>query len=363
MAAQMVGRGEMPRLAALLAAGTRATLATEAEQVPPIVWTTIATGRGPEAHGIRSTGSRRLVGMRTPVDVAGEGAFARALGSAGDLLRISRPQPATSVLRGVKAVWNVASEKGLRVGVVNWWATWPADPVNGYVVTDRAFFKLEKREPFDREAQPPAAFDRLRGLMVDEPDRPRRLDRFHVAAARLLSADAPTDLEALYLSGLDITTMQQLGEAAAADLATLDARLAAVRDYYRFTDALIGEVAARRAPDQVLVLVGDPGRLPRRAPGPPEGLLVLAGGPVAAGLALGPASERDVAPSILHLLGLPVSQELDGRVLEEALVAGFRSAHPVRRVAAYGMRPRAGPAESAFDREMLEELKSLGYVQ
>jgi hypothetical protein len=35
----------------------------------------------------------------------------------------------------------------------------------------------------------------------------------------------------------------------------------------------------------------------------------------------------------------------------------------VRWVARYGRRPSARPAESRFDREMVEELKSLGYIQ
>src|SRR5262249_5377073 len=46
MAEQMIGRGEMPRLRALLGSGARAVLRAEPEQVPAIVWTTIATGRG-----------------------------------------------------------------------------------------------------------------------------------------------------------------------------------------------------------------------------------------------------------------------------------------------------------------------------
>ena len=89
---------------------------------------------------------------------------------------------------------------------------------------------------------------------------------------------------------------------------------------------------------------------------------MLAGRPVAAA-DLGTASERDVAPTVLHLCGLPVSRELVGRVLEAALRPEFRAAHPVRQVASYGRPPAARPADSAFDREMLEELRSLGYVR
>lgn len=361
MSEQMIARGEMPRLAALAASGARGRLRAEAEQVPAIVWTTIATGRGPEAHGIRSAGARRLAGMRTPVAMSAEGPFARALGAAMDLLRITRAQPPTSVLRGVKAFWNVASEKGLRVGVVNWWATWPADAVNGYLVTDRAFFKLERGEAPDREVHPAEAFDRLKALVPAGEDRARRMDRFHLGAARLLDADRPPDVEAIYLSGLDITTMQQLGDAAAADVATLDARLGALRGYYRFVDGLVGEVADARRPADVVVLVGDPGRLARRAAAA-EGLLVLAGGPVVA-TDLGEVSERDLAPTVLHLAGLPASRELDGRVLEAALSPEFRKARPVRSVPSYGRRAPPRPAESAFDHEMLEELRSLGYVE
>jgi len=361
MAEQLMAHGEMPRLAELRSRGAYARLVAERERVPAIVWTTIATGRGPEAHGIRATGSRRLRGMSTPVDDAGN-PFARALGAATDLLLLSRPQPPTSVLRGVKTFWGIASEKGLRVGIVNWWATWPADSLNGYLVSDRAFFKIERREAPDREVFPPQAFARVAALPSDADDRPRRLDRFALDANHVLAADNPPDISAIYLPGLDITTMQQLGEAASADLATLDNRLAAVRAYYRFIDERIGQAAAELAAEDVLIVVGDPGRLPRQSEGPAEGLLAIAGAAIAPG-ALGSVSERDVAPTVLHLAGLPQSRELSGRVLDAALAPAFRAAHPVRFVASYGSRPRLRPAESAFDREMLDELRSLGYVQ
>jgi hypothetical protein len=364
MAESLIDRGDMPTLAALLQRGAHARLTAEPERVPAIVWTTVATGRGPEAHGIRSARTRRLTGMRTPVNLDGaQSSLASAVASATDLLRLTRPEPPSAVLRSVKAFWNVASDKGLRVGVVNWWATWPADTVNGYLVSDRAAFRLEKGGAPDRDVYPPEAFSELRGLLdADEPETARRLDRFHVAAARVLRDEAPPDLEALYLPGLDIFTMQKMGEAPASDLATLDARLAAVREEYCFTDGLIAEASTDLGPRDVLVLVGDPGRLARGGSHEAEGLLVLAGGPVVAG-DLGTVTERDVAPTVLYLLGLPVSAELDGKLLDAALEQGFRHDHPVRSVATYGRRPTAGPAESAFDQEVLEQLKSLGYIQ
>ncbi len=365
---QLLTRGVLPHLAELRARGAWARLAAEPEQVPAIVWTTIATGRGPEAHGIRAAGVRRLAGMRTPVPQA-ESPLVAALGEAADLLRLTRAQPLTSVLRSAKTFWNVASDKGLRVGVVNWWATWPADALNGYVLADRAVFKLESGAPPDREVYPPEAFEPLRALLpspttsgASASDRARRLDAFTLAAARRLRGDAPPDLEALYLPGLDIVTMQELGGAPMADLASLDRRLETVRAYYAQVDAWIGQAAQDLGPGDVLVLVGDPGRLARSSTAPAEGVLLLTGAPIMA-TDLGRVGSRDVAPTVLHLVGLPVSRELDGHVLEAALSAGFRAAHAPRVVAGYGSRPAGAPAESAFDTQMVEELRSLGYIQ
>ncbi len=364
-AEEMIARGEMPHLRSLLEASAHGALRVEPEQVPAIVWTTIATGRGPAVHGIQSAGARRLPGMTTPVPLADRTPVSRAVGAATDFLRLTRTQPASSVLRGAKAFWNVASEKGLRVLVVNWWATWPADRVNGQIVTDRALLKLEKGGAADRETQPDDLLDRLRPLAAADapPDRARRIDGFAAAVARTLHHGAPAaDLEAVYLPGLDIVTMQQLGDVSpAADVAGLHARMDVVRGHHHYVDELLGALRADMPANGVLVLVGDPGRRARQA-GTAEGIVAIAG-PVAAVGTIPDATERDIAPTILHLLGMPVSDELEGRVLESALSPEFRAAHAVRRVVSYGLRPQGRRRESAFDRDMLEELRSLGYIQ
>jgi Type I phosphodiesterase / nucleotide pyrophosphatase len=357
LALQMAQRGEMPLLARRLASGARARLAPEPERVPVIVWTTIATGRGPEAHGIRAAGARRLAGMTTPVLGLPESRLLSALAATGDLLRLTRTEPPSAVLRTVKAFWNVASEKGLRVGVVNWWATWPAEPVNGYVVSDRTFFRLERGQPFDREVAPAELEASLASMLPATGDLPHRLDLLYATAAARLRMEQAPDLDAVYLPGLDIFTAQEMGEPPS-DLAALDARLSAVRAYYQFLDARIDELLAIAGPGEVALLIADPGRLDRRST---SGLVLAVGGPVQAG-ELGTVSERDLAPTILHLVGLPVSEEMQGRVWAEALTPAFRQAHPVRTVARYGRR-RPAPTASGFDREMLQELRSLGYVQ
>jgi hypothetical protein len=361
MLALLQERGELPRIDALLRRAAHARLQVEPEPVPALVFTTIATGRGPEAHGIRATGTRRLPGMSTDVALPEPGRLGRALVSAADLLRLTREQPVTALLRDEKTAWNVASDAGLRVGIVNWWASWPAEPLRGFVVSDRALFRLERGGAPDREAQPEDALDRLRPLLPAEPDRARRIDRFHFAAARALRGAEPPDLEALYLPGLDIATVQELGEPAGADLASLETRLDAVRAHYRLVDELVGQAEDELGPDDVLVLLGDPGRLARRGARPAEGVLALLGRVVRPG-EMASATERDVAPTLLHLLGLPVSRELQGRVLQDGLDPAFLREHPLRAVASYGRRGARPAAASAFDHQVLEELRSLGYV-
>jgi hypothetical protein len=48
--------------------------------------------------------------------------------------------PVTSRMRGVHALWNIFSAAGKQVGVVGWWATWPAEHVNGVIVSDHTCY-------------------------------------------------------------------------------------------------------------------------------------------------------------------------------------------------------------------------------
>jgi hypothetical protein len=82
------------------------------------------------------------------------------------------------------------------------------------------------------------------------------------------------------------------------------------------------------------------------------------------------ATILDVAPTILHVLGLPLAQDLDGRVLTDALDPAWLAAHPIATVSTY-----AGPAvlldpatreqvtESPADAPMREQLRALGYIE
>jgi predicted AlkP superfamily phosphohydrolase/phosphomutase len=62
-----------------------------------------------------------------------------------------------------------------------------------------------------------------------------------------------------------------------------------------------------------------------------EGFMVAAGPQIRRGAELRGATIVDLAPTLLYLLGLPIPDEMDGRVLEELIDPGTLEARPARR--------------------------------
>ena len=72
----------------------------------------------------------------------------------------------------------------------------------------------------------------------------------------------------------------------------------------------------------------------------------------------------DIAPTVLTLLGLPVPADSDGRVLVEILEPGFLAEHPVTTLPSYDPYfTREGAVAEVDEEEILEQLRSLGYIE
>ena len=67
---------------------------------------------------------------------------------------------------------------------------------------------------------------------------------------------------------------------------------------------------------------------------------------------------------MLHLLGFPTSSEMSGRVLVELLDEDYLRANPPVTIATFGAK-RLDPTSirSGFDREMIRQLRALGYLE
>lgn len=73
----------------------------------------------------------------------------------------------------------------------------------------------------------------------------------------------------------------------------------------------------------------------------------------------------DMAPTILHLLGLPVDDHMDGRVMEDCFTPEWRAAHPLlRRSGHVRLAPRQREGASGEEEErLLQTMRALGYME
>jgi tetratricopeptide (TPR) repeat protein len=387
----LVARGRLPTFARLLGAGHTATLVSTPPLVSPMIWTTIATGRPPDQHGV----------LDFMADLPGGG-----------------QAPVGAAQRQVPALWSLFSAAQRSVAVVGWWATWPAENVRGTIVSDQLAPQLLRRDPALESGlvSPAAAAPSLLPLLVraeqvpldelrrfaplTEAERAEALaasaggrfyasrtahlaaivagTRTHVAIAlRLLRGTPQPDLAAVYLEVIDTVSHRFVADAARGPQA--------IEQAYAEADAALGLLAAAVAPDTWVVVCSDHGFQPRAAgvkedpadlAGPatawhrPYGMAAAAearelvvGG--AAPATRGPAfvTPLDLAPTVLHAAGLPVEPAMTGRVVPELVPKGRAGVAPVR--GAYAVpTPAPAPAErvASIDEAALARLQALGYV-
>lgn len=132
--APMLERGQLPRLQRLRSQGIEIRMSPDREPSDVVamesskVWTSMATGQSPKMHGIPTLS----------VEVAGT----------------YDEVPVTSAHRTCSTVWDFLSAYGVNVCVVGWWTTWPAEWVNGVLVSDRFFLDRFDAGPFGSKGRP-----------------------------------------------------------------------------------------------------------------------------------------------------------------------------------------------------------------
>ena len=382
IAQRLRDRGQIPAIAALFD-GAVAHLESGDTRDPARAWTTVATGQLPEQHGVHALETRRVAGVGGTLATTDRSALARSIDGVTDLLRLTTPSIATGSERQVKTIWEVAAGAGLRTAVVNWWATWPAPADAGIVVTDRATLRLERGGELDAEIAPPDAYERLRArwpalraeasavaarIQTSSAIRPptgdtlRRSAELDALQLGIIASitDSTTDLSCTYLPGLDLVQHALFAGDGAQTAAAAAERLAALEQYYVVLDTLLAPVL-EPSPGEIVFVVTGPGRVQQGS----EGLFAAVGEAVNVRLKDGSARSTDVMPTVLHALGIPISQELAGRPAVEMFAAAFARRSPVREVSTYGSptarrAPRTG---QPLDQEMVDRLRSLGYVR
>ncbi|PYS96748.1 MAG: hypothetical protein DMF50_03120, partial [Acidobacteria bacterium] len=269
----LIQAGRLPNLGRLAHEGVRARLRTITPMLSPVIWTSIATGVQPSRHGI--------------ID------FLASTGREGERV------PVTSSLRKVKAIWNILSERQVSVGVVGWWATYPAERVKGFVVSDRVAYQLfaaqaASEQPREGKVYPPDLDAQVVSLIIapetigiDEVSRYIRMpadplalpaeqnkliDDFKTLLAAgdtyarvslTLGERFKPDFQAFYLEGTD-TVAHLFMRYAPPPLAGVDREEAqrfgrSVDDYYRHADDMVGRLVAAAGPGTAVIVCSDHG--------------------------------------------------------------------------------------------------------
>jgi predicted AlkP superfamily phosphohydrolase/phosphomutase len=355
----------------------------------PIIWASIATGKVPSKHGVSDFFVKKEQRSR-----------ARGVGE--------NEAPTTSNLWRARPVWDILGSLGRKVGVVGWWTTWPAQPVNGFLISDYVQYDDASWPARNSRRTYPENLDALVRTLRRTPESvswaevfqfvapfdttkvtPRQEQLVHelkwIYAADMtfyrvglaLYKQQHPDFMAVYFRGVDEishrywdldmpgTFSPPVTDAEYQWLKTL------IPNYYVFTDRLLGDFLKVADPATNVIVTSDHGFLGGGKgvmAHKLDGVLFLKGPGVKQGVTISGATVLDITPTILALYGLPTASDMDGRPIEDALKPAVlkRIAHDTRLKTYETARARKDgeePIASPVDQELRERLRSLGYIQ
>jgi len=389
---RLTAEGRMPNWKRLSAEGYTTRITSFVPILSPVIWTTIATGVGPDRH--------RVLDFQEVDPKSGQ------------------KVPISGASRAVPAVWNLASAAGRSVGVVGWWATHPAEEVKGFFISDHASPILYDKLPLSGVAYPPALAPGVaqvvardgrvseqeiaRFVDVPAPEIARALasgegmENRIVALSRILSATrvyhrAARDLYDKNLPDLLMLYIEGTDEIAHLFAPDTPPRLActpeeefnryqkAVAVYYGVVDAMLGQWMRRAEEDHATLIVqsdhgfkwGDDRSCERSSFNWStaafwhrlDGVFAAWGARVRPGRGSGAKPTMfDPAPTVLALLRLPADRRMAGR----PIAAAFPDlAPPAKKDLFEAVAVRRVPAEQMSEAERSEytkKLLALGYL-
>jgi predicted AlkP superfamily phosphohydrolase/phosphomutase len=358
--------GRLPNFGRLLDGGASMDLATIRPTQPDPVWAAVATGMYPAKNGIRSALSYYALGDDRPIDLLPDDCFSHTLVQLG----IVRAEGQTSAAWRTRPLWAILNDYGISTGIVRWPLTFPAQPLNGFVIADR-FHQLGLLSEGDGPGAYPSELQKVAQDAFAGSDAPTaalpgapvppsiadalasvRWDRYYARALKAALRLEPAELTAIRYQGLDtvghIMLRYAQPQAFGADITDEERETyGGILDrYYGYVDGEIGAALDALAPGDLLLVVSGFGmqpvsevaRMANRVLRQPDASGAHDRAPDGFLLAYGSAVERgkrqrgsivDVAPTVLYYMGVPIGRDMDGFTRADLFTRQFTAERPI----------------------------------
>ena len=387
----LIDSGKMPALEKLINTGVMGNLATLDPPLSPMLWTSIATGKTADKHGI--------LGFTQP-DPEGK-----------------QIRPVLSTSRKVKAIWNILMQEGYKTNVVGWWPSHPAEPVNGVYVSN-FYHKLDKiplhaPRKFAQDSIHPKRIEKmLMSLRVHpgdltyahllpfvpdaasvDQDKDRRLNSVAKiiaeaatvhAAATWIMENEEWDFMAVYYDAIDHFSHGFMNfhppRMKGIHKKMFERYKGVTNAGYMFHDMMLERLIELAGPDTTIILISDhgfhsdhlrPRGIPKEPAGPavqhrPYGIICMNGPHIQRDELIFGSTLLDITPTILTLFGLPVARDMDGKPLIQAFDEPIKldTIKSWEEVAGEcGMHPSDKRQDPWAEQDALDQLIALGYIE
>lgn len=351
--------GRLPHFARVLDGGASMYLSTLRPTHPAPVWTAVATGMYPAKNGVRSAARYYAWGGGRPATLLPTYCFAHLLVRLG----VIREEPHTSAAWQTRPLWSILSNVGIASGMVRWPLTYPARPVLGYTITDRADPSARAAgAPVGRAVYPATLLEHVRVAFDGGEEREERaadgpvaaaerLDRLYSRAAHALYDALQPQVAAVRFAAIDTAGHRYHGDTSGTAFRANggeEGRSNAQRmeRVYGQVDGEVGAALDRLAPGDLMLVVSAFG-MERLHPlegllarfvgdavqrggheAAPDGFLLAYGTAVQPGR-LPPGSIVDVTPTVLYFLGVPIGRDMDGFARTDLFTPEFTADRPI----------------------------------
>ena len=387
----LIKQGKMPALKKVIENGVYGNMSTMNPPYSPMLWTSAVTGKTPDKHGI--------LGF---IEVTPDNKTVR---------------PVTTTSRKTRALWNIFHNQGLKSNLVGWWPSFPVEPINGTIISDR--FKKTHRDP--KKQTPMSEFSihpwerkddfknlRMFPFEITEahlyPFVPRAHDvdqenhkglgaiakmvsenaSIHNTATKLLRTTDDWDFMAVYYDMIDHFCHSFMKyhppRLPAVDKENYDIFKEAVTGAYRFQDMMLERKLQLIDDDTTVIIMSDHGfesgekrilNMPKVQAAPSLehrqfGMFVASGPNIKKNKKVFGMGLIDVAPTILHHFGLPVGKDMDGKVILDI----FKETETPKYIESWDKEPgdfaelkNTAETDPLSDEETMQQLIELGYVE